>query len=152
MGRVMQAAGPQPAAISGRGGADDLAKDSSEVALIAKAHFLADARHGLVSIGKQRLSSLYAVVIEVFHERKTCHMFKETHKVRLAHAADTSRFADLNRIPVILSQIVKQRSKSVEGAPLALKNLYGSGVRRVVVYQLHKNHLQICAQCQPGSG
>jgi hypothetical protein len=70
------------------------------------------------------------------------------------HCTETSGFLNLDWIFAVISQIAKERTKPVERALLSLKDLYCAGIRRVLVYEQEKKHLQVGSNCKssPGGG
>jgi hypothetical protein len=98
---------PNAAPVSGRRRSHNSSEYSSEVALITKPNFLADARDGFLSVRQLDLRAFNAVVIQIFHERKAGNLFEETHEMGDAHTAYARCLPYLDCVSTIVRQMAK---------------------------------------------
>src|ERR1700722_5710968 len=137
---------PEAAAIGCGGHSDNSAEDRAEIALVAESHLLADACHRVIGVRKQRLCSLYPVVVEIFHEQQTGDPLEEAHEIRLTHPTDAGSSLYLDTAPAILCQISEEGTKPVQSTLLALKGIYSPCIGGILVYQQDEKHPQVRLQ------
>ena len=97
------------------------AENSTEVALIAKAHVHADVRKRTIRLYKQRLGALDAMLAEILHERQSRNPLEEGHEMRFAHAAHSCCVTDLNPAAAVFAQVPEYGAEALDSALLLLE-------------------------------
>ena len=140
----------ETAPVSQRGHVDGFSKDRTEIALIAKADFLAELGDRLVRGSQQGLRFSDAEMVQVGKERLPGNLLKDPHEVRLADVQQLSRVFDADTLIVVGFQEFKERKKSSQGLLFGLVRVLAGKMRGVVVDEQDQGHFDVGAHGQAG--